>query len=448
MAKIYLCPICKKSVGTYGSYCCGRRVATPEGDASDEGFFKILILCIGLPLILIACVGIGFMIVGQFRAWRNETMTVDSPLNLPITATNITVMSSSNVNLFIAPDGELISITPGARREPDVHTVIDTNVRSIEHVHHNGVMYIKNDNSLWGFGSNHGGFLGTGTGVNIDEPVKIMENVAKLYVHPPHASTFDLHRHRVYAVGINGTLWMWGNGDFSPVRVTTDVVRVLGDINGALLQKKDGVWFRHIANRNEIERVQPFAVVDFVGNLPGTGRRNLFIINSDNTLMRLTWTGGGGLFSAGRRRAEEEIARNVQLLWGQLDTRSYNLLFIKDDNSLWGFGVNASGEIGDGTRVSRQDAPVLIAENVASVGSWHYVSTNGELWMWDRNNPSPEMMIENVALVDINGTTTRVFLNDGTLITNFREWNNATTEARRENFVRTGIKIPQTIVFD
>ena len=68
--------------------------------------------------------------------------------------------------------------------------------------------------------------------------------------------------------------------------------------------------------------------------------------------------------------------------------RIHNLA-IKTDGSLWAWGSNEYGQLGDGTNTTRLN-PVKVMDNVAvvSAGSSHNlaVKTDGSLWVWGYNN--------------------------------------------------------------
>lgn len=62
---------------------------------------------------------------------------------------------------------------------------------------------------------------------------------------------------------------------------------------------------------------------------------------------------------------------------------------IKKDGTLWGFGNNKFGQIGDGS-TSTQPTPIKIMDDVAEVMSGGETTlvnkTNGSIWTWGRNN--------------------------------------------------------------
>ena len=71
-----------------------------------------------------------------------------------------------------------------------------------------------------------------------------------------------------------------------------------------------------------------------------------------------------------------------------------------------------TGRLGDGTKIS-QDVPVKIADDVAQIGDFSFIKTNGELWKWDSNNPTPQKIHDNVCCFVDNG---RILLSNGQLI--------------------------------
>jgi len=67
----------------------------------------------------------------------------------------------------------------------------------------------------------------------------------------------------------------------------------------------------------------------------------------------------------------------------------FHTMVIKTDGSLWAFGGNDYGQLGDGTTVDYH-SPVKVMEGVVSVSAAHEytmaVKTDGSLWAWGRNH--------------------------------------------------------------
>ena len=63
-------------------------------------------------------------------------------------------------------------------------------------------------------------------------------------------------------------------------------------------------------------------------------------------------------------------------------------LVLKADGTLWAFGINENGQLGDGTTVSR-DKPVKVLDNVRQISagdcSSYAVRNDGSLWAWGWN---------------------------------------------------------------
>ena len=65
-------------------------------------------------------------------------------------------------------------------------------------------------------------------------------------------------------------------------------------------------------------------------------------------------------------------------------------MIIKTDGSLWGFGRNAEGQLGDGTTTNRNTPTLIISSGVVQVARGHrhtlVVKTDGSLWTFGHNN--------------------------------------------------------------
>ncbi|HQK34921.1 MAG TPA: hypothetical protein PK074_09360, partial [Spirochaetales bacterium] len=88
-----------------------------------------------------------------------------------------------------------------------------------------------------------------------------------------------------------------------------------------------------------------------------------------------------GLVPAIQIQAESEFGNTISA--GGIHTMA-----IKTDGSLWGWGANEYGQVGDGT-VENRLAPVKIMDGVVSVyTAWNYtmaIKADGSLWGWGAN---------------------------------------------------------------
>lgn len=78
--------------------------------------------------------------------------------------------------------------------------------------------------------------------------------------------------------------------------------------------------------------------------------------------------------------------------WKQVSTDSYRTAAIKIDGTLWNWGSNTSGELGDSTRTNRSSPVQTISGGTnwkqVACGYYHTIAikTDGTLWNWGRNN--------------------------------------------------------------
>lgn len=255
---------------------------------------------------------------------------------------------------------------------------------------------ISRNNKLWATGFNDNGVLGDGTGVDSrDEPVFVLDDVAKVGRIETNGFT------ACYAIKTDKSLWIWGDGEnYAPIKVADDVIKVASYGNRSFILKSSGLLYEF----DTMELAKEFPVYDFQYG---------WYIDMN-----------GALYN---NQNECVASSNVIRIFVAED--STNAHFIKSDNSLWGWGDNQFGQLGDGTKLPFRDESVKIADDVAEVfgsgnalwGGSGYLKLNGELWCWDSNIPTPKKYFDGVAsiLYSNENTTPRyhcAFLNSGDML--------------------------------
>jgi len=273
---------------------------------------------------------------------------------------------------------------------------------------------IKTDGTLWGWGANFLGGLGDGTTNSKSSPIQTIAG----------GNTWD----KVSAGGIHaasiktdGTLWLWGSGASGQLGVTagnysSPIQTVIGGNNWVQVScgykvtaaiKSDGtLWAWGLNSSGElgdntvVNRSSPVQTITggstwssvSVGLADGAGTAStVAAIKTDGTL----WLWGMG--TSGQLGDNTIVSRSspVQTIaggstWSSVSVGANYCAAIKNDGTLWSWGGNGNGRLGDNTLISRS-SPV---QTVAGGSTWKALScgggqtaaikTNGSLWLWGR----------------------------------------------------------------
>ncbi len=224
---------------------------------------------------------------------------------------------------------------------------------------------VKTDGTLWAWGDNSNGQLGDGTVVNKSSPIKIGTLNDWKYVSA--GSKYST------AIKTDGTIWAWGRNDTG----------ILGD--GTVVGKSSPIKIGILTNWKYVSAGSVYS-----------GSAHTLAIKTDGTL----WAWGDGNF--GKLGDGTIVSKSspiqIGLLtnWKQVVAGYEHSAAVKTDGTLWTWGNNQVGQLGDGTVVNKS-SPIQIG----LLTNWKQVAvggddksraftvglkTDGTLWAWGNND--------------------------------------------------------------
>ncbi|WP_295451380.1 CARDB domain-containing protein [uncultured Thiodictyon sp.] len=268
------------------------------------------------------------------------------------------------------------------------------------------------------------------------------------------AGTADMERiaaGSMYSLAIkpDGDLWAWGNNWFGklgdgtatdrwrPVQVLTGVAAVAGGANHTLTLRTDGsLWawggndFGQLGNgtTSNDSYTYPSTPTEVLTGVAAVtaGHIHSLAIKIDGSL----WTWGYNKFGQLGDGTTTDRSSPLQVLTGvaAVATGGYgHALAIKTDGSLWAWGENTYGQLGDGTHTTRL-VPVPVMSGVVAIGAgWGYsmaLKTDGSLWAWGHgllgdgkttDSLSPILVLSGVTAVTTGVSHTLAIKTDGSL---------------------------------
>ena len=268
---------------------------------------------------------------------------------------------------------------------------------------------IKTDGTLWMWGSGFYGQIGNNTGLNRSSPVQTVaggnnwSSVACGYYHTA-------------AIKTDGTLWTWGQnsngqlGDNTATRKSSPVQTIAGGTNWSSVAggvfhtaatKTDGtLWMcgqnssGQLGDNTTIRKSSPVQTIAGGTNWSSVagGVYHTAAIKTDGTL----WTWGTNAFGQLGDNTLIHRSSPVQVVgfatnWSSVACGYYSTYALKKDGTLWAWGFNGYGQLGDNT-IANKSSPI---QTIAGGTNWSKISSNGyytaaikkdgTLWMWGRN---------------------------------------------------------------
>lgn len=245
---------------------------------------------------------------------------------------------------------------------------------------------IKSDGSLWMWGRQYCGEFGNNTTTAAAQPTKVLANDVR---------SVSAGGQTTAIIKTDNTLWMSGRNDFGQIGngntdITRSFTKVLDNVNMAVAGW--GV---------------SFAVTDN-GNLYGWGHNDKYQLLNDSVMYDDTpkvIMEDVAFISASATESKffAAIKKNGELIvWGdnimlphKVDDNVINVSvgkdyveYIKEDGSLWAFGANNYGQLGDGTS-NEVLTPVKIMDEAtfvqASTETTFTLKDNGSVYSWGRD---------------------------------------------------------------
>ena len=225
------------------------------------------------------------------------------------------------------------------------------------------------------------------------------------------------------AIKTDGTLWLWGNNLYgnlgrsdvtprsSPIQTISGGTNwkqvACGKRNFTAAIKTDGtlwLWGKNSnygqLGRNDLtDRSSPIQTVSGGTNWKqvACGFLNTAAIKTDGTLWLWGYNSYGNLGNnspTSRSSPVQTVAGGTN--WSLVTMGDYNTAAIKTDGTLWLWGKNNWGQLGDNATYTAISSPI---QTVSGGTNWKQVSagrnftaavkTDGTLWLWGRNSYGP-----------------------------------------------------------
>jgi alpha-tubulin suppressor-like RCC1 family protein len=222
-------------------------------------------------------------------------------------------------------------------------------------------MAIKTDGTLWTWGLNNRGQLGINNAIQISTPVTT-------FAGGTNWKQVSCLTNTTAAIKTDGTLWTWGDNNLGQLGInntTTPICTPVTTFAG-------GTNWKQVFGGSGLT-----AAIKTDGTLWTWGLNNLgqLGVNDTNTRCTPVTTFAGGTN------------------WKQVSGGYYHIAAIKTDGTLWTWGLNNSGQLGVNNTTTPICTPVTTFaggtnwKQVGSCGQVHTaaIKTDGSLWTWGAN---------------------------------------------------------------
>ena len=274
------------------------------------------------------------------------------------------------------------------------------------------------DSSVWVVGSNSIGQIGNGTIVSTLIPIKAIGLTDIIAVQGGASHSLALKS--------DGTVWSWGNNgsgqlgnnstdsSLVPIQIPglNDIVKIVSGNSFNIAVDNDSiVWMRGTNYAGQIngiisDKLFPIQTHSSIIDITA-GQAHTIVLNNDSTI--LVWNNG-------------ITAMNLSGIFKVFAGDKHFFAF-KDDGSIWAWGDNQYGQLGDGTIIDKPITPVQITglTNVISIagGQRHSMAlrSDGTVWTWGWNGLGQlgnNTLIDELTPIQVPGLDSVVEISAGT----------------------------------
>ncbi|ARF14915.1 Ig-like domain-containing protein [Sporosarcina ureae] len=303
-------------------------------------------------------------------------------------------------------------------------------------------LILKGDGSVWSWGNNTYGQLGAKVTGDSTTPVVIqrrngsrLANIVSISAGGNHSAALDT----------SGKVWTWGSNGYGQLGYATvgnknddpmmvaDLPPIVaistGDSHTLAVDENGAVWAWGRNAFGQLGRVTPLISSteplringgsDFSNIVAVTaGSEHSVALKTDGTVF--TWGRNSfGQLGNGETGDENVVPQKVPGLTNIIEITAGNnhtLALKQDRTTIWAWGSNSYGQLGDGGRESKlQPVQVEGIQNVSGIaaGDNHTVAikTNGTVWTWGRNTSGTASA--RTTPIQISGLTNAVAIGGG-----------------------------------
>jgi alpha-tubulin suppressor-like RCC1 family protein len=253
---------------------------------------------------------------------------------------------------------------------------------------------VKSDGTVWAWGSNENGQLGTGDGEDsfVPRQVESLSNIVAVAAGARHSLALDEE----------GNVWSWGSNSSTPVQIgeVSDVIAIDAGWAHSIALLYDGtLWawgkngYGQLGDGNEGDSEVPVKVTGLtdVVSIAAGSEHNVALV-SDGTVWTWGRNSAGQLGTGDTDWASNSIPEMVEGLsniaavaagWG-------HTAVLTEEGAVLMWGNNESGQLGDGTSTDNytpaQVSGLPVIRSIVS-GYDHMlaVDSEGKLWGWGSN---------------------------------------------------------------